>query len=402
MKILGPLCLLVSCIGQRSITMQGTRALDCKILVKKQKVQFRKEMHAAKALHRRKPVGIPKKNNQPAGGAPQIADTPGMLAAPAGITFSSPVAYPSPLAQSTPETHIVNNIFSVHPANKKTSPAASDLAASLKITGNIGQVAFEPGAGVCLALGMGGIMGICLLSVFQKQAKGLSHWAKNNPWKARGAIAAAQLTAGAGCLILGNDLYDTGIIVPEYVRLAGAGLLASSAIFYPSKYLTNGAPAFHYLERKFYDAGLFTAGAILMTYAGNHYDITVQQTPPVEAVAYVSAPGAKTGTVAFAKKTVAIVKKEFKQKLNTLLQDPKEMTRGEKTALTILAVLGSIILTIGVSALSCNLACSGNDAAAVAVLVAGEGLIIWGLVATVRAIHRQRKKITTAEPQSAS
>jgi hypothetical protein len=69
-------------------------------------------------------------------------------------------------------------------------------------------------------------------------------------------------------------------------------------------------------------------------------------------------------------------------------EDPKKgKTRGEKAALVILVSLGFAFLTVGVAAISCNLSCSGNEAAAIGVLIAGAAIIAWGLSSSLRRIH---------------
>jgi hypothetical protein len=75
--------------------------------------------------------------------------------------------------------------------------------------------------------------------------------------------------------------------------------------------------------------------------------------------------------------------------LKTHFEDPKKSrTQGEKIALTIIVSLGFAFLTAGVAAASCSLSCSGNEAAAVAVLFAGAALIAWGLTTALKSIHR--------------
>jgi hypothetical protein len=43
-------------------------------------------------------------------------------------------------------------------------------------------------------------------------------------------------------------------------------------------------------------------------------------------------------------------------------------------------IIGSLAFaTVAVAAISCNLSCSGNEAASIAILFAGAALIAWGL-----------------------
>jgi hypothetical protein len=250
------------------------------------------------------------------------------------------------------------------------------------------------------ALLFGGMMGMFTIAIFQNQAKHLSRWARENKWKARSTLVMLKVGAAAGCLLLGNELYNSSINIPEFVKISSLGVLAFAITFYPSKYFPSGAPAFSFLQRKFYDASIFAAGGIIMLYAGNRYVVTLEPAQEAQTVAYVDLPADKIGGL---HKQITIAKKEFKQKLKTFLQDgPKEKTKGTKIALTILAVLAAIALTFGVASLSCSLSCSGSEAAAIFVAVGGVGLIVGGLVATIRSIHNRTTKKRVATVQSAS
>ncbi len=254
-------------------------------------------------------------------------------------------------------------------------------------------VKFENDILVWPAMLLSSIAGFGIMTLFTKQAKALSRWSKENKFKARSILVLAKMGTCIGCFSLGNELYNLGFVVPDLLRIPTLGVFASALAFYPSKYFASGAPAFGFLERKFYDASIFAAGAIVLLYAGNHLDVSLQSGHQMQTVSHVALPANRFNLES---KLISITKKEFKQQVKIVLQGkPKELTKGDKTALTILAVLAGIALTIGVTALSCSIACSGAEMASVFVFAGGMGLIILGLVATIRAIHRRPTKKRT-------
>jgi hypothetical protein len=234
-------------------------------------------------------------------------------------------------------------------------------------------------------LGVGGIMSMLLLTFLKSRAQRLSYWAKENKWKARLILVAAKIGTAIVCLHAGRDLLSSGMVVPEHVRLIGAGIFASAASFYPIRNSIGGSS--NYLSRKLHDAALFTSGALLMIYAGNHYDVKIQQQEFINAESHVSVKSSES-VFSFAHETIQVVK----TKVKAPLQEPKkERSKTDKIILTCLVILGFMALTFGLGALACNISCGGSEAIAVAVFIAGSGVIIWGLIASIRAIHRPRR-----------
>jgi hypothetical protein len=412
------LFLFVSCVGHhkigREITSFRTTNNDCRILFKKQNLQYKLALREGKVNQRRKKVVWSKKSiteNKKNDGSSMMETS--ML----HETYTSSVALRNPFdhyqsidLNDSERSHSIVSNSSEH----TTFPQAKEEITRTVQHGELIQLkptdtkivvpaTFISSGFAFVLITASGLTGLVLLHIFQRKAMQLSHWAKQNPWKTRAAIGAMQIATGICSLWLGSDLYEEGVMIPEYVRLTGMGLLTGSAIFYPTKFHANGFPAFSYMSRKLHDVGLFTAGAILTVYAGNHYAIVVQEENPIQLVSAVSAPAGNVASVRSMKSKISLVKKEFKERLKTYLQDPKkERTRGEKIGLTIVAVLGFVILTVGVAALSCSIACSGNEAAAVAVAVAGAGLIAWGLTAAIRGIYNYPKKEKKTSVQATS
>ncbi|HZI24466.1 MAG TPA: hypothetical protein VFD46_05290 [Chryseolinea sp.] len=238
------------------------------------------------------------------------------------------------------------------------------------------------------SIGFSGMTGVALLKLFQTRAQRLSRWAKKHPLKTRFALGIAQAGMGMTSLWLGNYLYESGVMIPEYARFSAAGIFTVAAIFYPTNYFSNGSPAFSYMQRKLHDAALFTAGAMITVYAGNHYSLVVRPTNFVQPATHITTTAENIISVTFAKRNISVVKKQFEARLKKYFEDPKGKTRGEKIALIIIASVGFAFLTAAVAAVSCNLSCSGNEAAAILVFLAGGALIAWGLTAALRSIHR--------------
>ena len=94
-------------------------------------------------------------------------------------------------------------------------------------------------------------------------------------------------------------------------------------------------------------------------------------------------------------------KKLLKEQIRGI-KKTNELSKGEKVALTILAVLAALGLLFLVASLACNLSCSGSDAAAVIVGLGGGALVIVLLVVAIRAIYnKKRKELRKQEKEAA-
>ncbi len=391
------LFLFISCGGHRRLSHQISytqlRNHDCKTLFKKQKLQYKIALHDSKLNQRRKKSSIPenKLDTRPN----KITKETGPLAV--AQTAEDIDSNTGPLLPITIQkenissgvSRIPNVVLFISPEeNIPLEDQASKKNPQGSTTNQTVLTNFSASSLPLTLAGVAGLLGMALLKLFQSNAQQLSHWAKKNPWKTRGLIGIAQIGMGVSAFSLGNYLYETGMMIPDYARLSAAGMFAVAAIFYPSTYHANGSPAFSYLRRKFHDAALFTTGAMLTIYAGNHCQLTIQPTHSVQIVSSTSAPKQKIFSLKFANHQISVVKKEFESRLKEHFEDPKRgMTRGQKVALVIIVSLAFAFATVGVAAISCNLSCSGNEAASIAVLIAGIAIIAWGLSASLKKIH---------------
>ena len=391
------LFLFISCGGHRRLSHQISytqlRTHDCKTLFKKQKLQYKIALRDSKLNQRRKKSSIPenKLDTRPN----KITKETGSLSVARitdNIDVNSRPVHPINFQNeniSSGVSRISNEALFVSPEeNIPLENQTSKRNSQRSTTNEPGLTNFSASSLPLTLAGVAGLLGMALLKLFQSNAQQLSRWAKKNPWKTRGLIGIAQIGMCVSSFSLGNYLYETGMMIPDYARLSAAGMFAVAAIFYPSTYHANGSPAFSYLRRKFHDAALFTTGAMLTIYAGNHCHLTIQPTHSVQIVSSTAAPKQKIFSLKFANHQISVVKKEFESRLKERFEDPKKgKTRGEKVALVIIASLAFAFATVGVAAISCNLSCSGNEAASIAVLIAGIALIAWGLSASLKKIH---------------
>ena len=316
------LFLFISCAGPRRLSHQISytqlRNHDCKTLFKKQKLQYKIALRDGKFNQRRKKSAIPEnklvtrpnkitnKTNQPAvAQTAENIDAHKVLLLPINFQKENISSGASKISNLFLFISPVENIPLEDPASK-TNPQKS-------ITNQPVLTNFSASSLPLTLAGMAGLLGMVLIKLFQNNAQQLSHWAKKNPWKTRGLIGIAQIGMGVSAFSLGNYYYQTGIMIPDYARLSAAGMFAVAAIFYPSTYHTNGSPAFSYLRRKFHDAALFTTGAMLTIYAGNHCHLTIQPTHSVQLVSSTSAPKQNIFSLKFASHQISVVKKNSNQ-----------------------------------------------------------------------------------------
>ena len=408
------LFLFISCGGHRRLNHQirytQSRNHDCRTLFKKQKLQYKIAVRDSKLNQRRKKTAIPE--YKPDTGANKIKNETDLLVV--AQTTENIDGNKGPLllinfqkGKISSDASRISNVV-LFTAREENIPLADQAPKknSQKATTNQAVLTnFNATSLPLTVVGVAGILGMALLRLFQSLAQQLSHWAKKNPWKTRGFIGIAQIGMGVSAFSLGNYLYETSVMIPDYARLSAAGMFAVAAIFYPSTYHTNGSPAFSYLQRKFHDAALFTTGAMLTLYAGNYCHLTIQPTPAAQIVSSAAIPKQKIFSLKFANHQISLVKNEFESRLKERFEDPRRgNTRGEKVALVIIVSLAFAFLTVGVAAASCNLSCSGNEAAAIAVLIAGAAIIAWGLSASLKRIHRaptiEKKAKVEPSPQT--
>jgi hypothetical protein len=223
-----------------------------------------------------------------------------------------------------------------------------------------------------------GLLSIFLLGAAQRRSKEISRWASQNPWKTRGIITGTHITTALCAITLGSQLSEQGILIPDSTKYLSFFTIGTAIILYPSSHLTK-----LYLQRKIYDAVLFTSGAAMMMYIGNQS--AVQQQNPANQNPIYSFIGNNQGTSSYVKENISIPK-------ITPQDPPAKKSTGAKIALTVLAIVVFAALGYGLAALSCSIACSGNEALAAVVGIGGGIGLILLFIATIKSIFGKGKK----------
>jgi hypothetical protein len=243
---------------------------------------------------------------------------------------------------------------------------------------------FKEDAQSLIILGLAGLAGMGLLGASKKNSQNISRWGMRNPGLARTALVGAQSVATIGGIALGNQLYTEGVMVPELAYYTTLGVFAGAAAFYPNNWFGKSNPTSSYLRLKMHDAALYTTGAMMAVYAGNHYSVTTSPVEKNQMVYSIPLPGVRDSQVSLTKKDFNTYEEPTKQK--------KQKTRSQQIGATVGVSVGFAFLSVFVAALSCSISCSGNEGAAIALFIGGEGLIIGGLIGIIRSIWDMPKK----------
>lgn len=228
-------------------------------------------------------------------------------------------------------------------------------------------------------LGLGGLMGVGLIFWQRRRARRFSHWAKQNPWKARGIIAAIHAAVGVPVFLVGSALAQEGVMITDGASYAALAFTGMSVLLYPI-----GVSGTNYLSRKFHDAILFTSGSVLVLSLGNHYALTPSDYSVDNRAALALASivdGNAASELAW-------------HKPSTIEQgEPKKKSKIARIALIFLASILYAGALVGLAMISCSIACSGGETLAVCILLSGTALATVFFVAVLRQIMgKQRRK----------
>jgi hypothetical protein len=226
--------------------------------------------------------------------------------------------------------------------------------------------------------------------------KKISIWASANKWPSRIIIVGSYFVLNTIALFLGDALAISNMIIPAlWIYVLGVIAIASF-ILYPSKKDKSSYNNF-YKTQKTCDLLLISTGFLLIIGFGNHYHLSRNQSP--FSFTYAGAASISTGKNATElkliepapKKKGSLIrqwKQKLKENIRRIRKEYKDASPGEKTALIIVTILVALLLLYLVAALSCNISCSGNDAAAVIVLLLGTGLLVFFTVRVIKRINR--------------
>jgi hypothetical protein len=237
--------------------------------------------------------------------------------------------------------------------------------------------------------------------------KKISYWAKDHKQEARIAIVICYVLLNSLAIISGYLLQQAGVLLLPVFLICCFAVFIIAVMVYPSKYrkgLSLSSSAFYNLQ-KTCDWVIVSCTFCMIFYLSNRPENLFRFYPKVNAIIinptskdnagepyksisnFSSSLKDKDGNLLKWKER----KKLLKEQVRSIKKD-KELSKGAKTLLIILSVIAAAGLFFLVAALSCNLSCSGYDAAAVLVGVGGTALIIFLLVFAIRAITGKKGK----------
>lgn len=237
--------------------------------------------------------------------------------------------------------------------------------------------------------------------------KNISIWAKNNRAKALGLTILLHVIISYYFFYVGALLLTKKIILPFSIVYISGVLLLTSYIFYPIKYVRRGIFKRTFFREKQWQLVAMISAALLMVFIGNHsaksafleinrvpeysaitVAVDVKQEPRVGKKSKVE----KRTQRQFIKKTKRQLRKRIRKNVRKLRAKEKGLTSFEKSLIAFLSLLLGIVLGYLVLALSCSIACSGNEALALIVLLGGFTLIIVGFVAILRSLFGKQAR----------
>ncbi|TAL43141.1 MAG: hypothetical protein EPN92_10570 [Chitinophagaceae bacterium] len=238
----------------------------------------------------------------------------------------------------------------------------------------------------------------------------ISFWASRHKWPARFSIVGIYIILNILGIITGLYLSGLNISIPSMIFGIVVLVFLAAALAYPSKRKNSLTPVAFYRRQKKCDFILVTATFCMIVYIGNHIENPFGNYTVANASRTIttSLPGDSTlksyksigeFSSSLKDKNGKLLKwKERKKILKEQLNEIKKsanISDGGKIALILLSVLVAVGLLYLVAALSCNIACSGADGAAIIVLIVGAGLVGFLLYRVIRSITKKRK---TDEP----
>jgi len=223
----------------------------------------------------------------------------------------------------------------------------------------------------------------------------LSNWARQHVWQTRLIFIFLHTIIIYGAWFVGTYLYLEGIVFQERLIDVLAILCTAGLFLYPL--MTRGQI---YWRRKTADFSLAAVGSVALIVVFNQFTHETIHHPPVNEYAH-------TIVLKKNKKKAKIIHK-LEQKTKRIQQRfikraERFKTKYPNTSTAEFIILFALLALIGtwaVASLSCNLACSGNQAAAIAVGVIGGILIlgglIWGIIWAVRRGKRLKAEAETS------
>ena len=228
--------------------------------------------------------------------------------------------------------------------------------------------------------------------------KRISYWAIMNPWTSQTILVCCHLLLAVLAIYAGVLLFSHDIIIPKTFFYVGEILFFILLISYPIRRARYKFWKMNYEKQKWMDAGLVLS-YLLMAVTITNTDSKLAynedaRTPFVTTIAMKE----NLQQTDNASNHFVLNKKELKKQFKSWVTSMKDTAAsdenfGGKVGLTILLMGILMLLVVG---LACGIGCSGSDALALVVLLAGWTLI---LVLGIQYIRKVKgKKKSTYEP----
>src|SRR5687768_14928327 len=202
--------------------------------------------------------------------------------------------------------------------------------------------------------------------------KKISAWAKANPWPARIIIILLHFILIVAAIYIGKNLSSISISISPVFNISAIVLYIAAVFCYPGKKDTKPHRWIsHYAYHKSCDFILTFTGLFMICFLSNRpsnefvrsntlkgaYPASYNQ--PLTMISKKKLHEKPAAPYSFSGKERKSLMKELRSELKTLFK--AKTSKGRKALLITLTVIGACILVTLLSALSCEIACSGNE-----------------------------------------
>lgn len=224
--------------------------------------------------------------------------------------------------------------------------------------------------------------------------KQLSYWAKINPHRARFLIILIYILINIAGLIAGSLLWASGIQLEESFMFMLAVTVVSLYIVYTEKAI--------YYKKKVFHGLMAVCTFLIITFFGNQLQNPNPQlffVKTTQAVTHITYGEQHSSIEPSTSKKEKRLQKQETRKLLKKLAVQNDRSKGTKIFLIILTVIVALALLFLLAAISCNIACSGVEAVAILLALAGTFGIVFGAIRIIQRIlgkERKKKRTTSA------
>ena len=226
--------------------------------------------------------------------------------------------------------------------------------------------------------------------------KQVSFWALQHKFPAQIIIIICYLFLNIIGWITGDLLFSLNIILSSVFFYFIAIFVITTVLIYPKK-KTKSSYKHSYTRRKIADVLLITATFLFIIYSSNSLN-QHQSLNPLNSVFGISVIKPNTSKTVHIENTLSRKKgfhgskKDYRKKLHSIVKAVrkkyKDSSPAQKVILIILLIVVAIFLIFLISALACNIICSGAEALGYIVLVVGIAGVIFGLIKLIQRVKR--------------